>query len=81
VYPGGDLLDSYSIPSNVGSLDLYDTTGCRSVAHCLTRNLTLRFARNILSADHYCIFNQLTTPPILLAKKTSFPHFRGVVKS
>jgi site-specific DNA recombinase len=38
-------------------------------AHCLTRNLTLRSSRNILSADHGCVFNQLTTPQFPLTKK------------
>src|SRR5260221_13366819 len=44
---------------------------CRGVApvdigatHCLTRNLTVRSSRNTLSADHWCVFNLPTTPPI-----------------
>jgi hypothetical protein len=40
------------------------------LAHCLTKNLTLRSSRNIVSMDHFCIFKQTTTSRFPFAKKT-----------
>ena len=79
--PGGNLLDSYSISSNVVSSDLYDTTGFRSEVHCLSRNLTVRASRNTPFWDHRCVFNHSAASPThcltgnlpLSASNPSFP--------
>src|SRR6266852_1581940 len=42
----------------------------KDTSHCLTKNLTLRSSRNILSMDHFCIFKQTTASRFPLAKKT-----------